>query len=102
MSPDLRNSRTIDVIRRLEALGHRVSVADPLADAGEAQREHGFTLTAVGAARYDLVLGAVGHKEYRDMDAGHLAALLTDGGTLADLKGIWRGVDLPGVDRWSL
>ena len=100
--PDLRNSRTIDVIRRLEALGHRVSVADPLADADEAQRDYGFALTAVGPARYDLVLGAVGHKEYRDMDARHLAALLTEGGTLADVKGIWRSLDLPGVDRWSL
>ena len=100
--PDLRNSRTINVIRRLEALGHRVSVADPLADADEARREYGLALTTVGASRYDVVLGAVGHKEYRDMDARHLAALLAEGGTLADLKGIWRGVDLPGVDHWSL
>jgi hypothetical protein len=31
-----------------------------------------------------------------------LTALLTERETLADLKGIWKEVDLPGVDRWSL
>jgi UDP-N-acetyl-D-galactosamine dehydrogenase len=100
--PDLRNSRTIDVIRQLEALGHAVSVADPLADAEGAKREYGLVLKLVDSGGYDLVLGTVGHREYREMDAAQLTALLADRGTLADLKGIWREVELPGVDRWSL
>ncbi len=100
--PDLRNSRTIDVVRRLVELGHAVSVADPLADADEARRECGLELTGFGPAGYDVVLGAVAHREYRDMDAGEVAALVGPGGTLADLKGMWRALDLPGVDRWSL
>src|SRR4051812_3490946 len=33
--PDLRNSRVIDVIRRLTEQGHEVTVHDPLADAAE-------------------------------------------------------------------
>ena len=100
--PDLRNSRTIDVIRQLEALGHAVSVADPLADAEGAKREYGLVLKSVDSGGYDLVLGTVGHREYREMDAAQLTALLAERGTLADLKGIWREVELPGVDRWSL
>ena len=100
--PDLRNSRTIDVIRRLEWLGHQVRVADPLADADEAQAEYGLTLTPLDGARYDLVLGAVGHKEYREMSAGQISALVASGGTLADLKNIWRELNLPGLDRWGL
>ena len=100
--PDLRNSRTIDVIRRLKALGHTVSVADPLADPVEAKREYGLELKSVDSARYDLVLASVGHRQYREMDASQLAALLAELGTLADLKGIWGEIDLPGIDRWSL
>jgi UDP-N-acetyl-D-galactosamine dehydrogenase len=100
--PDLRNSRTIDVIRQLEALGHAVSVADPLADAEGAKREYGLVLKLVDSGGYDLVLGTVGHREYREMDAAQLTALLAEHGTLADLKGIWREVELPAVDRWSL
>ena len=100
--PDLRNSRTIDVIERLVALGHRVEVADPLADAHEVRREYGLDLTPSGSGRYDVVLGAVAHEEYRRMDARALGALVADGGMLADIKGMWRGLDLPGVERWSL
>ena len=33
--PDLRNSRSIDVVKRLRWLGYSVDVADPLADADE-------------------------------------------------------------------
>src|SRR3954452_23554808 len=38
--PDLRNSRSFDLVRRLKWLGHSVEVADPLASAEEVEREH--------------------------------------------------------------
>lgn len=100
--PDLRNSRAIDVIGRLVELGHRVDVADPLADAAEVEALHGLALTEPGERAYDLVLGLVAHADYRGFDAGRLAALTADGGTVADVKGMWRALDLGLVDRWSL
>jgi UDP-N-acetyl-D-glucosamine/UDP-N-acetyl-D-galactosamine dehydrogenase len=102
--PDLRNSRVVDVIRRLKWLGHQVTVHDPLADAAEAQHEHGVTL-APGALEdsYDLVLAAVGHQDYREMPVEQVRRLVRPGGCIADFKGIWRGVDLGnGLDRWTL
>ncbi len=101
--PDLRNSRVIDVIRKLVALGHVITVHDPLADAAEAQHEYGLTLAA-GAldGRYDVVLGAVPHAEYRALPTPALEGLVADGGLLADLKGLWRDRELPGIARWSL
>src|SRR4051794_9405290 len=39
--PDLRNSKVIDVVRRLAELGHDVTVHDPLGDPAEARHEHG-------------------------------------------------------------
>src|SRR6478672_9852150 len=88
--PDLRNSRSIDLVRRLKWLGHEVDVADPLASAAEVDREYGLKLTEPGQHRYDLVIGAVQHGDYRDMKAERLGALVAPGGTLADLKGMWR------------
>ena len=101
--PDLRNSRTIDLIRRLEWLGHRVDVTDPLADPVEVHREYGLDMSPPEGKRYDLVVGAVPHDKYRAMGSDELAELVAPGGTLADLKGMWTGVSLaPEIDRWSL
>jgi UDP-N-acetyl-D-galactosamine dehydrogenase len=101
--PDLRNSRAFDVIERLTWLGHEVHAADPLADPDEVTREHGITLTELDGSRYDLVIGAVAHPHYRQLDADGLSALVAAGGTIADLKGMWRSVETgPGIDRWTL
>jgi UDP-N-acetyl-D-galactosamine dehydrogenase len=100
--PDLRNSKVIDVIRRLEALGHAVTVHDPLADPAEARHEYGVELApdALGD-RYDLVVVAVPHEEYGALDDSKVAGLLAEGGLLADLKNLYARRDL-GVERWSL
>jgi UDP-N-acetyl-D-galactosamine dehydrogenase len=101
--PDLRNSRCFDLVRRLQWLGHEVEVADPIAPPDEIEREHGLTVTGTGSRRYDLVVGAVAHNQYRDLTDEELAGLVAPGGTLADLKGMWRHRPLnPAVDRWTL
>lgn len=101
--PDLRNSRSFDLIRRLQWLGHDVQVADPLVSGEEVEREHGLHLSGLDGGPYDLVVGAVAHREYRELADDRLMGLLAAGGTLADLKGIWRDRDLdPSVDRWTL
>jgi UDP-N-acetyl-D-galactosamine dehydrogenase len=101
--PDLRNSRVIDVIRRLETLGHEVTIHDPLADAAEAQHEYGVALDADALGRrYDLVVAAVPHDAYRDIPDAALAALVAEGGLLADLKNLFAGRAIEGVERWSL
>ena len=101
--PDLRNSRSFDLVRRLQWLGHRVEVADPVASADEIQREHGFTVTEPDGQAYDLVVGAVAHREYRALADDRLASMIAPGGTLADLKGMWRERSLdPTLDRWTL
>ena len=100
--PDLRNSRAFDLIRRLKELGHTVEVTDALADPEEVEREHRLTMMKINGARYDLVVGAVAHDEYRGLEASQLEAMVAPGGTLADLRGMWRDRQLNGIDRWSL
>jgi len=102
--PDLRNSRVIDVIRRLEGLGHRVDVHDPLADPEEARHEYGIDLASDGLEKsYDLVVVAVPHAAYAALADGEITGLLTEGGLLADLKNLYGRVALPAsVRRWTL
>jgi UDP-N-acetyl-D-glucosamine/UDP-N-acetyl-D-galactosamine dehydrogenase len=101
--PDLRNSRVIDLIRRLTELGHEVAVHEPLADPAQARREYGLDLAEDALdRRYDLVVVAVPHAAYAALDDDRLAGLVAEGGLLADLKNLYRGRELPGVERWTL
>jgi UDP-N-acetyl-D-galactosamine dehydrogenase len=93
--PDLRNSRVIDVVRCLQELGHDVTVHDPKADRAMARAEYGVELDDRALERrYDIVFAAVAHTEYRQMGADQVRRLAADGGCVADLKGIWRGLEL--------
>jgi UDP-N-acetyl-D-galactosamine dehydrogenase len=101
--PDLRNSRVFDLVSRLRELGFTVDVADPLADPEQVERDYGLSTVEPDGSRYDLVVGAVAHAEYRGLSAVELEKMVEDGGTLADLKGMWRDRQLnPAIDRWSL
>jgi UDP-N-acetyl-D-galactosamine dehydrogenase len=102
--PDVRNSKVVDVIRRLTWLGHEVVVHDPLVDPETARHEYGLSLDpdALGR-RYDVVVAAVPHRPYRDLKPAEAAGLVSDGGLLADLHDLWRGADFPvTMDRWAL
>ena len=101
--PDLRNSRSFDLVRRLQWLGHEVEVTDPIASPQDIEREHGLKVTKPNGRRYDLVVGAVAHRDYRELSDDALTALVAPGGTLADLRGMWRERVLdPNLDRWTL
>ncbi len=101
--PDLRNSKTFDVVRRLTWLGHSVDIADPFADEAEVAREYGLPLSKLDGRRYDLVIGAVPHRDYAALATADLEALVAPGGTIADLKGMWRSVSThSGIQRWTL
>jgi len=101
---DLRNSRVVDLVRGLARHGHRVSVHDPLADPAEAAALYDIRpLTALPDRRFGALVGAVAHDQYRAFTPADVTRLLTDDGLLADVKGIWRGLELPAaIGRWQL
>jgi UDP-N-acetyl-D-galactosamine dehydrogenase len=102
--PDLRNTKVVDLIAGLKKRGHRVSVHDAIADAGEARHEYGLELLPdLSKGGYDAVVGAVAHEAYAGLDGAGLARLTKAGGVIADIKGQWRALDLPdGLSRWEL
>lgn len=65
--PDIRNSRVVDVVRELAEFGCRVSVYDPLADAGDVQREYHLSLIddIDTESPWDAVILAVAHQEFQ-------------------------------------
>ena len=111
--PDLRNSKVIDLVHGLMERGHAVDVHDEWADPAEAAAIYDLTLRptlprpddpdGASAGGYDCIVGAVAHDAYRAFTAETFAALLRPGGGIADIKGIWRDIELPaGLHRWQL
>ncbi|MBI3445267.1 MAG: nucleotide sugar dehydrogenase [Magnetospirillum sp.] len=103
--PDLRNSKVVDVIGELRRLGHEVTVHDPFADPVEAEHEYSETLmpSLDGAGGYDCVIGAVPHSPYLAFSQESFSVLVRPGGLVADVKGMWRGMDIPeGIRLWRL
>jgi len=85
--PDLRNSKVADLVRELANYGARVDVWDPWANAREAKHEYGIALLKKPAkGRYDAVVLAVGHREFKAMKPAEIRALAKRTHVLYDIK----------------
>jgi UDP-N-acetyl-D-galactosamine dehydrogenase len=88
-TPDLRNTRVVDIVSELQSYGMRVDVHDPWVDAAEARHEYGLEVVAPDADSYDAVILAVGHEQFRTLGADGVRAFgKKDGHVLYDLKSI--------------
>lgn len=87
--PDLRNTKTVDIIRELKDYGINVLVHDPFADAKEAQTYYGLELLTLDKlAGVDAVIVAVIHKPYKKLGLSNVAGLCSGKIPIViDLKG---------------
>ncbi|PRZ44019.1 UDP-N-acetyl-D-galactosamine dehydrogenase [Antricoccus suffuscus] len=88
-TPDLRNTRVVDVVRELEGYGLVVDVHDPWVDTTEAKHEHGIDIIdSPEPGAYDGIVLAVAHDEFRELGAGKIRDFGKPAGqVLYDLKG---------------
>ena len=64
--PDIRNSKVIDIVRRLEEYGIHPILADPWVKPEEAKKEYAVELLPVERVRdVDCVILAVAHDEFK-------------------------------------
>jgi len=66
--PDIRNSKVVDVINELKSYGTNVEVYDPHADCDEVKHEYGLTTIERPDKKYDAIVLAVSHNEFRELD----------------------------------
>jgi UDP-N-acetyl-D-galactosamine dehydrogenase len=85
--PDLRNSKVIDVIHKLEEYGARVDVFDPWVRRVDAMREYRIRLAGrIQRGVYDGVVVAVPHREFREMGARRIRSYGRPKHVLYDVK----------------
>lgn len=89
-TPDLRNTRVVDIYRELVAAGLVVDVHDPWVDATEARDEYGIDVVAEPAAgQYQGIVLAVAHEEFHALGGEGMHEFgSTEGHVLYDLKAL--------------
>jgi UDP-N-acetyl-D-glucosamine/UDP-N-acetyl-D-galactosamine dehydrogenase len=88
-TPDLRNTRVIDIVRTLAAAGVSVQVWDPWIAAADARSEYGLEMIQAPERQgYDGVVLAVAHRQFREMGAEAIRALGHPGAVIFDVKSI--------------
>ena len=85
--PDIRNTRIIDIVNELKEYHTQIDVYDPWVDAAEAEHEYGISpVQALENGKYDAVILAVAHHQFKDMGVQAIRALGKSEHVLYDLK----------------
>jgi UDP-N-acetyl-D-galactosamine dehydrogenase len=85
--PDIRNTKVVDIVSELNAYGTSVDVHDPWVSAEEAKDEYGIDVTAEPKqGGYDVVVIAVGHRQFKDLGADGIRAFGKPDSLLYDIK----------------
>ena len=84
--PDLRNSKVVDLYNELNEFGFDVEVYDPQADEKVFQLEYGTTKIPSIEKKYDVIVLAVSHNEFKSIDP---KAYLKENGVVFDVKGFY-------------
>ncbi|MEE3480732.1 MAG: nucleotide sugar dehydrogenase [Lachnospiraceae bacterium] len=108
--PDTRNSKVVDIIRRLKEYDISPIVADDWADSAVAKQEYDVDLVPFSELpKADCVIVAVGHHEFRNMSVMQLKKLFRpelpdDEKVLVDVKSLYRMDELKasGMRFWRL
>lgn len=107
--PDTRNSKVVDIIKRLKEYDISPIVSDPWADIDIAKSEYGVDLVPFEKLpKADCLIVAVGHNEFRNLSTMQLKGMFKDSTdeekVLIDVKSLYRLDELKasGMRYWRL
>lgn len=89
--PDIRNTKIVDIYHSLLEYTSNITIYDPWANAAAVKREYGVSLYDGDMDslkdRYDAVILAVAHNQFKDVDVRKFLNDL-EGGVVYDVKGV--------------
>ncbi|MDE2070864.1 MAG: nucleotide sugar dehydrogenase [Gammaproteobacteria bacterium] len=103
--PDLRNSKVANILSELRDFDVQLQVADPLADAAEAEHEYGVKLVPFERLQpADALVAAVAHRQYCELGAPQLKRLLKSPPLVMDVKAMFprAALEAAGIRVWRL
>ena len=107
--PDIRNTKVLDILKKLQEYGIQATVVDPWADKELVRREYGLQLADLSEIKdADCLIHAVAHRQFREAGPSKLAELFRPGPStkkvVIDVKGEWPIETLKelGVTWWRM
>ena len=89
--PDIRNSKVIDIIDNLKAAKICIQISDPIVSPHEVQESTGIELKKIENLKpSNILVLAVAHAQFKDLEKSAIKKLIKDGGTIYDLKNIYK------------
>jgi UDP-N-acetyl-D-galactosamine dehydrogenase len=96
-TPDIRNSKVVDVVRELQKHGARVDIYDPWANSRECLHEYGLRpVRTLQPKRYDVAVLAVAHREFRALGANGVRRLCRKTHVVYDIKHLFPAAAVDG------
>lgn len=85
--PDIRNTKIIDMVKALKEYDLDLDIYDPWVDPLEAAKEYGIDpVASLVYAKYDAIVLAVAHEQFKQMSIDEFRALAKEKYVLYDLK----------------
>ncbi len=92
--PDIRNTRVIDILKRLEEKNVNVDVYDPWIDSQEAKDEYGIEIIeSPNLNTYDGIIIAVAHNQFREKGIETIRSFGKENHIIYDIKYLFKSDD---------
>ena len=85
---DIRNSKPIDLVKKLKRKNFYVDCYDPRVNQSELKREYNLKINEP-KGKYDCIIVAVAHREFKKMNSKKILELSRNNTYIIDIKGIW-------------
>ena len=93
---DTRNSRVFDIAAELKSFGAEVALYDPVVAIAHGDIVNGMHLITPTPGSFDLALIAVAHRQFAELGAAGIRALLKPNGLIYDVKRLLATADSDG------
>jgi UDP-N-acetyl-D-glucosamine/UDP-N-acetyl-D-galactosamine dehydrogenase len=95
--PDLRNTRSLDLLQEFESFNCNVDVYDPLVDKNEAYSELGIKLIEYPlVGKYDAIVLVVAHDAIKELSLKQIKSFCKDSHVIYDVKYILKAEEVDG------
>ena len=98
---DIRNSKVFTLYKELRDFQLEVDMVDALADKHEVEEEYNVALSNHPSGKYDVIIVAVSHDAYKNLEEEYFTNIATENAVLVDIKNMYKS-KITQLEYWTL